>query len=287
LDSPSKMKTHSLPTNINNPFKAALVALALGASVTLSSAGVILEDNFDDGIDGWYKGGTSGTLSSVNGALSWNPEAEGQTAVIAKQFDLTTLQVGETLRLTLEWTPQSNDSVVTRFGLLNLSNTITGDGWNASLPNGIGGTAEGYFTFFRDNVTTGNAARYKSGTVPVGSNLQEGVTLGENATQFNFLADTTYTVVYDITLVSATEVETLLTVSSGDIIHLSVAGTTNGAVGADVVTSFNTVAIRLQAGTTSLIDNVKVEVVPEPAPAALLAALGCFTMVFRRRRSLV
>lgn len=267
---------------IMNP--SALAIMVLAACSSMGSATTLLfEDNFDAGTTGWFSGGSDGNMSNPSGTLSWNPTTAGVSSVIARQFTPTSLAVGETLRLSFSWTPQNETSGITRAGLLNLTNTISGNGWDATSGNGgIGGTASGYFSFFRDNDGgNGWGARYESGGVPGAADLQDGTSIGSGTTQFNFISGTVYTVVFDVTLVSLSEVQTLLTVGSGGSTHMSVAGTHTGA---GVVSSFNTVGVRLHENSTSRLDDVRLEVIPELS-SALLAAFGPISMAFRRRRS--
>lgn len=260
----------------------ATAIVVLAACSSLSQAATLLfEDNFASGTTGWYSGGSNGTIANPSGALSWNPITAGTPAVIGRQFSATSLAVGETMRLSFSWTPQTDASGITRIGLYNLQNSITANGWNAASPGGIGGTSSGYFSFFRDNDgTNGWGARYETGTVPSASDIQDGTSLGTGITQFDFISGTVYTVVFDVTLTSLTQVQTFLTVSSGSSTHMTVSGTHSGGV----LSSFNTVGVRTNEGTTSLLDNVRLEVIPEPS-AVLLGALGSLVLAVRRRQS--
>ncbi len=261
---------------------SALAVAAMAACSSLAPAAtLIFEDDFASGTAGWYSGGTSGTISNPVGTLSWNPTVAVAPAVIARQFAVTSLAVGETMRLSFSWTPQSGGSGITRVGLFNVARAITGDGWNAATGSGgIGGSAAGYFSFFRDDSGTANGARYESGSVSTSTDLDAGTELGSIVTQYDFASGTVYTVVFDVTLTSLTEIKTLLTVSSAGTTRMSVSGTHSGS---GIVSGFNTVGIRANENTTSRFDDVKLEVIPEPS-SALLAALGPVALAVRRRR---
>ena len=253
----------------------------VGLSI-LSQGATLFTDTFDSGTGNWYKGGSSGTLSNNAGQLSWQESGSDANEVIARQFSTSTLAVGETLRLTFNYTQTGASPVILRVGLFNLQNSITADGWNTGVTN-IGGSVQGYTTFVRDNSNAGNNARYETGTIDSTTThapLNAGTNIGSlNTTQYDIVENgsLTYTVVFEVTLVSAGQMNTQFTMSSVNGTHFSIPATTS-----QIYNGFDTAALRITGGT-ALLDNVSVELIPEPS-ALLLSGFGASAFFLRRRR---
>lgn len=258
---------------------------ALGVVFSSTSEGtVIFQDTFDSGTGDWYKGAeTEGTLSNNTGRLSWQENGGALTEVIARQFSTTTLVVGETLRFTFDYTQTGASPGIMRVGLFNFQNTITGNGWNAA-PTNIGGSVQGYTTFVRDNSGTGNNARHETGTISAAANhapLNSGTDIGTlDTTQYDIVQNgtVTYTVVFEISLVAANQMNTHLTFSSSGVTHFDIPASTS-----TIYNGFNTVAFRVTGGT-ALLDNATLEVLPIPEPSSVfLSGVALTGFAFSRR----
>ncbi len=195
--------------------------------------------------------------------------------MIGRSFTSTAIAVGETIRLTFDYRETSAGDIV-RFGLFNTQNTITADGFNDSGASAVGNYA-GYYTFLRDASSSANAGRFETqSSVYV---EEGGTTIGSEVVNFDRVVGTQYSVVFDITRTSASQTDTLINFNnaSGTVTHMSVAGVDTSGL----QSTFNGVFLRAGAGTAA-IDNVVVEVIPEPS-TALLGALGALVLLRRRR----
>lgn len=268
------MKSRILPTTI--------ASLVLGTA--LSNATTVFNDTFDSGTGSWYKASTSGVLSNSSGKLSWTENGNGVPETIGRSFTSKTLAVGETIRLTFDfsWTTTNNTNIL-RTGLYNTTNAITADDWAGT--NEIGAW-EGYYTFVRDASGSGNIARMDFATsasnAVAPTNAGTGITDGTNGTNFDILNSVTYQGMFEVTRATATTTTTLFTLSttSGEITtnHFNVTGTTT-----TLYNTFNAVVIKTGADRpVSLFDNVQVSVIPEPSAAAL-GAFGLLALLRRRR----
>ncbi|MBC8126350.1 MAG: PEP-CTERM sorting domain-containing protein [Gloeobacteraceae cyanobacterium ES-bin-144] len=253
------------------------------AGVPRVQAAVIFDDT--TGFAGWYKGGSSGTLTKGS-TLAWteNSTTSGYE-VIGRSFVGSTIAIGETITLTFDWTQSSATVDIIRAGLYNIGGTLTADSWagaNGSTPGSIG-TFEGYYSFLRDS-GAGKEARIDSGNNTGNTNapvILAGTNIGTNTTNVNLTDNgtVTYQVLFSVTRTSASQVATLFDIRSGLTSVLSVAG--NQTTGTTFST-FDSAFIRSSGGTMTL-DNIKLSVVPEPSQH-ILAAIGLASLAFRRRR---
>lgn len=263
------------------------ILLILGF-LTSASHAAIISDTFDSGTGSWYRAGTVGTLTNTSGQLSWTLGGDQNRQIIGRSFTTTAVGVGETIRLSFDYTQTSDSVSILRVGLYSLENTITADGWAGGETN-IGGSSAGFTTFIRDNSAAGNNARYEIDTINSNTNrgpLYLGTDIGTpDTTSYDINQDgsITYAVVFEVTRTSASSVSTLFTMSSPGGTHYSIAATTTAAA-ATAIDNFNMVGLR-SGGGTMLIDNVVIEHIPEPS-AALLAGVGMSALFFRRTRLL-
>lgn len=263
---------------INNPLLTVLgSALASLTILTATShAAVIFTDTFASGTGAWYKAGTANTLAnSGSGQLSWTSSASNVNEVIGRAMAAQTLTVGQTIRLTFDYTQTSaTASDILRVGFYNVDTPPAADAW--STTGTLVGAFSGYTTFVRDNSATGNVARFDTGTDTTA--ITDGLTITgtaitspTNTQNLNIALNTPYQAVFNVTLTSATQVNTLFTLSNG----FSVAGQTS-----TVYNGFDTVVLRTV--NSALFDNVQVEVIPEPS-TTLLGGLGLLVLMRRRR----
>ena len=243
--------------------------------------GVIFTDTFDSGTGGWFKAApvAGDSLSNNSGTLAWTENGTLMNEVIGRSFPALTLQVGQTLRLSFDYRQTGTQPAthIVRAGFYQLANPIADHNWAGA--NAVGAW-KGYGTFVRDNSTSTqtNVARVESGSSTSASAGPNNGTsgaytdIGSKVTQFNLADDgsVTYRFVFDATLVSATRMDTLLTVTSGSgpsaVTHFSILGSqTSGTVH----TGFNTVVLK-QAGGTAMpatYDNLAVESIGGLNPA--------------------
>jgi autotransporter-associated beta strand protein len=225
-----------------------------------------VNDTFTAGTGKWRKGvtGSSGTLTNDASRLRWSEgNGSNMAEVIGRSFDAQTLAVGQTIRLTFDFTWTSSGGDILRAGLFNVTTPIAADNWAGS--NAIGAW-NGYSTFVRDASATGNIARRESNTAAsatVGpTNGATGtftaITSPANTTNYNIndTATVTYQGTFEVTYVSPTKVDTLLTLKEGGTTRFSVTGTTS-----TIHNTFNTVVFKTGAnGPTTYFDNVVVEI---------------------------
>jgi fibronectin-binding autotransporter adhesin len=241
-----------------------------------------VNDTFAAGTGKWFKGvtGTSGTLTNDAGRLRWSEgNGSNMAEVIGRSFDPQTLTVGQTMRLTFDFTWTSSGGDILRAGLFNVTNPIASDNW--SNAGGIGAW-NGYYTFVRDASGSGNVARRESNSAAsatVGpTNGASGtftvITSPANTTNFNINDNATviYQGTFEVTYVSPTQVDTLFTLKEGETTRFSVTGTTS-----TIYNTFNTVVFKTGAsGPTAYFDNVKVEI-PSAASGFDLWITGTFS----------
>lgn len=260
-------------------------AFALALLTTTSQGTVIFTDTFDSGTGSWFKAGTENTLSNSSGQLSWSSGNTGTTdairQVIGRNFGTQTLNVGETIRLTLDYTQDSaTTGNLLRVGLYDVGTQITGDGWSTSET--LIGTFAGYTGFIRDSATT-STIRTDSGTDTSATNTGPTIagtqltTIAGTGTTFDILASTQYKVIFELTRTSATQMDAIYRLASFDGLttHQNITGSTTIVQG-----DFDTVVLR--SIVPSLFDNVQLEIIPEPS-AALLGGLGLLALLRRRR----
>jgi hypothetical protein len=232
--------------------------------------GVILTDTFDSGTGSWFKAApaTGDSLSASAGQLEWKESGALMEEVIGRPIPKTSLTVGQSLRLSFDYRQNgSTTNNIIRAGFYNLATPITAHNWAGS--NAVGAW-KGYGTFVRDNSTATNVARVESATStsatagPNNGTSGAYTDIGSKVTQYNLNDNgtTTYQFVFEVTYVSATRMDTLLTVSSTlngvTTTHFSIPGSqTSGTLHS----TFNTIVLKL-AGHTAMpayYDNVKVE----------------------------
>lgn len=273
-----------------NIHRAIPAALALLASSSLShAAGVIFNDTFDSGTGSWYRAANTGSLANVDSKLSWS-EGIGNSSnmgeAIGRSFTAQTLAVGETIRLTFDfsWTAADNTNIF-RVGFFDTTNAIAADNWSGS---GAIGAWKGYYTMVRDNSATGNHARESTHSSASGTdgptsstvtNSEKAITSPLNTTSFNILNGTTYQGMFEVTRTTASSTTTLFTLKTGATTHFSVTGIDSTTP----YSTFDSVVIKTgAAGPVTLLDNVKLETIPEPSAAAL-GAFGLLALLRRRR----
>lgn len=285
---------------------AAAVAVLVGS--TTARADVVFTDTFDSGTGNWYKsaGGTAsnqGSLTNASGELSWAiSSADLKRQSVGRAFAAQTLaNDGDKLQLTFDWKQTNNSASLIRVGLFDIAGTIASHGWlwnGTTTVNATAGTIGnfgGYYSYLRDNNANNSLAAHQTGTniwtggldTPTEQTTTPLATPGVPLYNLANDGSVTYDVLFEVERVSATQVITLMTISSGATTHLSVTGTHNGG---SVVTSFDSVVIRQgpTSGTaygTMLLDNIQLEYVAVPEPASLSLALLGFGLMMSRRRS--
>ncbi len=256
----------------------ACTLVAVAALAPALQATVIFNDTFDSGTGTYYVDDTSGVtfdtsppITNASGAITWNGNSN---VIVGRSFADQTLSVGQTIRVTADFTTPDTAGFI-RFGLWNFgANTITADNWGNTLT----GSAEGYYMFFQDNGATSDE-RYQSVTLPTEIMGAETEDIGDPAGSHNFASGTTYSLLYEITLTAAGQVDTFASVSDGTTVLVSSTGQTT----TNIIGTFDTFAFRNQSGSFSL-DNVKLEIIPEPSSALLVGTLGGLCLLRRHRR---
>ncbi len=268
-------------------FTLAVVA-ALALATSTASATVVYTSDFSSGTDSWFKGGNTGTLTGGSGLLTWTENGNSMDEVIARSFSAQTLSVGQTIRLTFNYSQSgSTTNNIIRAGLYQTANSLGADNWAGGNATG---SWQGYATFVRDNSASGNVARVDNGTGSTGtvgptqgtasaSNptvVVTTITSPANTTQFNINdSGTTYDVVFQVTYTSVSQMNTLFTLSSGATTHFSVTGNTS-----TIYNTFNGMFLKQAGGSAmpAIYSNIQLEVIPEPATLGL-AALGALALV--------
>ncbi len=244
-------------------------------------AGVILNDVFDSGTGSWFKAApvTGDSLSVVGGQLEWMENGSLMQEVIGRPIPQTSLTVGQSLRMSFDYRQNGvpNTSHIIRAGFYHFATPVAAHNWAGS--NAVGAW-RGYGTFVRDasTSTATNLARSESGTTTsttAGPNNGTSGTytdIGSKITQFNLNDDgtTTYQFVFEVSFVSPTRMDTLLTVSSTlngiTTTHFSIPGSqTSGTI----QSTFNTVVLKQSGGTAmpAYYDNLKLELTGGTTPA--------------------
>lgn len=262
----------------------AIVAAGVVLLTASSNATVIFNDTFDSGTGSWFTGGSPGTLSNSSGQLSWNTAGTGSNdeRSIGRSFDAQTINVGETIRVTLDYTQNAaTASDIIRVGLYNTTNAISANQWSTS--GATVGAFSGYYGFIRDNGTT-SLIRSESATDGTGTASGPTVqataptlsTIAGTSTFFDIVQGTSYRLVFELTRTSSTVMSASYTLSSGSTIHQNITGSTSTAL----YDGFDALVIRPNGPV--LLDNIEVSVIPEPS-AALLGGLGWLALLVRRR----
>jgi hypothetical protein len=265
--------------------KHLLVAAGLTVFSASSHATVIFTDTFGSGTGSWFRASNVNTLvNNGSGQLSWSSSNglgspnDGVAQVIGRSMAAQTLTVGQTIRLTFDYTQTTATAGdILRVGFYNVATPPTADAWSTS--GTLVGAFSGYTTFVRDASGSGNVARSESASdtnlVTTGPTTAFAgavtITSPANAQTLDIMVNTQYQAVFDVTLTTASQINTLFTLSNG----FSVAGQTS-----TVYNGFDMVALRTI--NSALFDNIQVEVIPEPG-AALLGGLGLLALLRRRR----
>ena len=242
-----------------------LAAASLALLVATSHAATVFTDTFDSGTGGWFRAGTDGTLANDSGQLSWSPANDAIREVIGKSFTTQTLAVGETIRLTFDYTQTTAATGnIFRVGFYDVANPITGDGWGATTSGTLVGAFEGYNGFIRDDSGSANTIRTESGTA--NSNVTTGPSIGGtqlatisgHTTQFDIVQDTQYKVLFELTRSSSDQMDAVFKLTSFDGLttHQNITGSTS-----TVQDDFNTVVLR--SVVPVLFDNIQVEVISD------------------------
>jgi len=238
---------------------------------------------------GWYS--SAGTVTTFNGSSGALQFTQGDTTAnvsVFKQFSQTTLAVGESLRLTFDYTafasqPISVSNSHFRIGLFDTSNTFTSNQAASSWST----TNEGY-TMGIGAGTTGATSNffYRTGNAGIVSTTSPSTALGAadtlNVTNFALVP---VNVEFTITRLSATEIQL-----AGKFVQNSITTTfttKNVTATGNYVDTFDTLFIGYGSsanGRGFTIDNVNLTVVPEPSSyALLLGGLGLLVLLRRRR----
>ena len=271
--------------------KIRIKPILLGATMiallnTASEAAIVFTDTFDSGTGSWYTGGDTGTLQNTSGQLDWSPSGtNNDTYSIGRSFTSQTVAVGETIRLTMDYTQNAATSGdIIRVGLYDVTNASSANEWSTS-----GSTIaaySGYYGFIRDASASASGLRRESVTDTTALTNGPTVTTSTNslsnqtgtAVNFNIVQGTTYKIIFEATRTSSTLMSVVykLTSLDGASTYQNITGDTTVLL----VDSFDTVVIRPNGPV--LLDNIAVSVIPEPS-AALLGGIG-FLMLLRRRR---
>jgi MYXO-CTERM domain-containing protein len=278
------MKPRRLPLVFGSAGCAALLLSAASHGLT------IFTDTFDSGTGNWYRAGSAGVVSNAAGQLSWAPATSSGTAVrevVGRSFPTITLADGDFVRLTVDYTQNSATTALAdiyRLGIYDFATPVTVASWSQTTNIGA---YSGYSGFFRDNSATGNVLRYESATdtsdLNTGPTVTTATDIGSDNDTFNVVPGTQYKLSFELTRVSATQMDVLyqLTSMDGLTIHQILSASTS-----NVVSTFDAVVFRSLSGANysgSLIDNATlVSSVPEPG-AALLGGLGLLALLRRRR----
>lgn len=250
------------PMKISYPILS--IAAVLSMAVSAAQAQILFTDTFDSGTGDWYRAGSVNTLANASGQLSWSPIIGGggdaDRQVIGRAFSAQTLAVGQTIRLSFDYTQNASTAGdIMRVGFYNVATPIAADGW--SVAGTLIGAFSGYTGFIQDNVAS-NPIRTDSGTdtnltttgPTIGGTILS--TISGNTVAFNIIQGTQYQVVFELTRTSLTQMDASFSLSGGATPHQLITGSTS-----IVQDNFNTVVLR-SVGPT-LFDNIQVEVTPD------------------------
>lgn len=135
---------------MKSTLKTNLLGAVSFALLTATSQGtVVFTDTFDSGTGSWFTGGSTGTLLNTSGQLDWSTSGtNNETYNIGRSFSSQTIAVGETIRLTMDYTQNAaTASDIIRVGLFDVTNAIAANEW--STGSGAGAFS-GYYGFIRD-----------------------------------------------------------------------------------------------------------------------------------------
>lgn len=278
--------------------------LLFSLTVSQGFGAVLVNDTFADGgrTDGadaqdlsWFKPTTGSTLTVVNdptfgsNALRLDPDTTLSSTIAA--MPTTSLQVGETLRLTVtfrfETTPTANIGGALRMGFYTNNGGETLGDTATNTADGSGHKADGYYAAFPSGpndavLVNGNGYEIFRETVDdnsITTGTRSGLATPTVTTQ-GITGTGIHTATFEITR-TANSLTFLSYFKKGDDPAFQ-AGT--GTDVGSALTSFDTIAIGTGGNTaTLLIDGVVVELIPEPS-SALLGMLGGLALLGVRRR---
>ena len=256
-----------------------------------ANASIVLQDDFNDGDrtanEAWYLVKAQSTASVVDGALNFNNEHSGSNPTtapyaqkgIVANFNTVSLNPGDSLSLSFDFSLQSvvDQSGYFRFGLAydDPSNGTPFAGDGATNGGTVGDDDYSYFVGMSSGANTGLAIREDNGT----SNgfMAGGDIVSDKGSGSYTLNDTdTHSVVFTIAR-SATEARRDFTV---EIDGVEVA---TGYDDWNLKVDFNEVGfVSAHRDLDFTLDNVQVEVVPEPATMGLVGLFGGMIALLRR-----
>lgn len=257
-------------------------AASIALLTSSSRAAIVFTDAFASGTGSWFTGGNTGALTNSSGQLDWNPSAtNNDTYSIGRSFGTQAIAVGETIRLTMDYTQNAatvNDII--RVGFYDVTNPIAANEWS-TLGSTVGAFS-GYYGFIRDNSTT-SLIRSETATDTTATGSGPTVqataptfpTIAGTTTSFDIAQGTSYRIVFELTRTSSTVMSAAYTLSSGSTTHQNITGSVS-----IVQNNFDTVVIRPNGAI--LLDNIEVSVIPEPS-AALFGVFGLLALLRRRR----
>ncbi|MES2310425.1 MAG: hypothetical protein V4507_16350 [Verrucomicrobiota bacterium] len=268
------------------------------ASLASSQATVLLFDQFNDGNrggpsadvasgsevlsnSGWWDRSNNLAMSVNSNVLRINPAAVGGNAQILTYFTPSgspvALAVGETLRLTMDFSfVGSTPNVSNGFsvGFFNSNGTRTSaDNTGANGGNRIDDL--GYAVRTNPGATTGTGITEKtSTTVDYFTSLP---LIGTTMTTGAYSANTTYTMTWDLTLTSSTQMDFSLSINGGILSATTRSDTVSPTTSFDTLSFFNFNSTPVVVD----LDNVKVEYFAVPEPHGIfLSALVFVGLVF-------
>lgn len=271
-----------------NIWGVALAALTLAAAPMAQGLGIIFDDPFTDGgfnngadpnDTSWSWTGGSTNLAVVsdggsNALRATDPNVRDEY-LTPSSFTATSLAVGETLRFTGSWRQGQNPrDGLSRYGVGFMTNT---DIWNAygySVRFNLGGAAANPdIAFLKEN-----------NTQVINPNTPTDAVLTSSSNDLEPSVGTTaFTIQFDLTRTGADAVQLTFVLTQGSNTYTYTANDTSS-----IYNSFQRMAIRTDqkdgdTGGTFYFDNLKLEVIPEPATVVLMG-LGLMLSPLLRRR---
>lgn len=272
--------------------KAVGLFMLMMGMVGIASATVIFNDT--TGFADWYKGdGSSGSLVKED-AMKWSENANNSyigAESIGRSFTATNLAVGQTIKLTFDYAQTNFSASPIRVGLFNTASNVTaGFGGTSTNAGQKIGNYSGYYAYLYDNAVNNNSIRRENKTgaygwtgCPLGGGTVATVT--NYTEQYDIVNDgsKTYQAVYQMTRTSANGLDISFALWDGATKVQEVKGAYNDA---SIITNFNAVFFRSTSattGATSILDNVQVQVIPEPATIGMLGLGALITFGIRRK----
>jgi len=298
----SEIQTQTM--NKNHSIFLATAALLLPASICHAA---LVTDTFSDGDRttnaAWYYAVGSGAPTSVNTNgtqqnLYVNASSRSN-AQVWTTFSSTTIAVGQTLRVSMNFdvsggSGNSGDAPL-RVGFYNVASPVAADqdggitnanwseatGYAAFVSAAAGSTLTGSTTNFRQRTDANNTLWAGGAHTGITSNVSGTVpaVLGGDADLTT--SPLRYTLGYTMTRTGADSMDLFYSLSdaNGQIHSIS------GSAASGIESTFNTFSFFTGAAAAEdfAIDNVTVELVPEPGVALLGAAAGMLLLQLRKR----